>query len=91
MYNPWFDSTLLALESSRVVALRVFKLAWGGSEAQAESERMISEKLTANAVATMTLLTGGSMQTVIAGYREIVTANADRLLDGGMCSVPRAL
>lgn len=80
MYNPWLDATVLAMESSGVIYLRALKLAFGGQEAEDESRRMVSEKLMANAVAASTLMMGGSVQAVIAGYRAVVDANATRLL-----------
>ena len=50
-YNPWLKLSLDALElgaeASNVVALRMLKLAGGGTAAAAEAERMVSEKVTA--------------------------------------------
>lgn len=79
LYNPWADATLLALQASLVMTLRTLALSCGGAAAQAESQRMVSEKITAHAVAACTLMAGGSLETVIAGYREVVEANVVRL------------
>jgi hypothetical protein len=42
---PWFPAAMLALESNRVVALRLMKLATGGRRARAEASRMVGEKV----------------------------------------------
>jgi hypothetical protein len=51
MYATWWklglDTTLLAFEAQSVIALRMAKLAAGGSGAQVEAQRMVSEKLLA--------------------------------------------
>lgn len=78
MYNP-FAFTLLAFEAQKVVELRLVKLAWGGTEGQLEAHRMVSEKIGAFVEASGTLMTGGSVDAVIARYREHVAANTERL------------
>lgn len=83
MYNPWYDATMLALNSSGVILLRAMRLAGGGPDAQEESHRMVSEKILANASAASVLMAGGSLQTVIAGYQAVVDANTARLLTPG--------
>ena len=80
MYNPWYDATVLAMQSGGVVFLRTLRMAGGGREAEDESHRMVSEKILANATAASVLMAGGSLQTVIAGYRAVVDANTTRLL-----------
>jgi hypothetical protein len=76
---PWLPTALLAFESHRVVALRLAKLAAGGSPARAEANLMVSEKVSEAWAAGVTLMTGGSNAKVIAQYRKRVTANARRL------------
>ena len=79
-YNiPWFHAAALAWESNRVVALRLAKLAAGGSPARAEASRMVSEKLSEAWGAGVTLMTGGSSAKVVAQYRKRVAANSRRL------------
>ena len=78
MYNP-FAIALLAVESQKVVELRLVKLAWGGREAQAEAHQMVGEKVAALIEASGTLMGGGSMATVVDRYREHVAANTERL------------
>ena len=78
MYNP-FAVALLALEAQTVVELRLMKLAWGGGEGWAEAEQMVSEKVSALVEASVTLMMGGSCDTVVAHYREHVAANTERL------------
>lgn len=73
------DATLLAMESQQVIGLRMAKLSLGGAEAQAEAQRMISEKVTAAGEAALLLAAGGSTQRVVAGYRRKVRANVRRL------------
>ncbi len=80
MYNPWYDATMLAMQSSGVIFLRALKMAGGGPDAEDESHRMVSEKILANATAASVLMAGGSLQTVIAGYQAVVDANTARLL-----------
>jgi hypothetical protein len=76
---PWFSIALLVIESNHVVALRCAKLARGGAGAGPEFTRMITEKMQESAAAAQTLMTGGSHEKVIAGYRKRVKANARRL------------
>jgi hypothetical protein len=76
---PWLHATALALESNRVIALRLAKLSAGGAAARAEANRMVSEKISAAWGAGVTLMTGGSSAKVIAQYRKRVSANAKRL------------
>ncbi|WP_336487795.1 hypothetical protein [Methylobacterium nigriterrae] len=78
MYNP-FAVALLALEAQKVVELRLMKLAWGGADAEAEAQKMVSEKVSAFIEASGTLMTGGSCDMVVTRYREHVAANTKRL------------
>ena len=78
-YIPWLDAAALASESNHVIALRLAKLAEGGSPARAEASRMVSEKISEAWGAAVTLMTGGSTVKVIAQYRKRVAANARRL------------
>jgi hypothetical protein len=55
------------------------KLRAGGTAAQTEVHRMMTEKAGALVEATATLVSGGSAQKVIAGYRKHVRANSRRL------------
>jgi hypothetical protein len=79
MFESWYAATLLAIESQTVVALRLAALAAGGPAASAGAGRMIREKIDAAVEAADTLLDGGSVDDVIARYREHVRANAARL------------
>ena len=42
MFKFWHDAAMLSLESQRVIALRMMKLAMGGTGAHAEANRMMS-------------------------------------------------
>lgn len=75
----WLHVAALALESNRVIALRLAKLSAGGSPARAEAGRMVSEKISAAWDAGVTMMTGGSSAKVIAQYRKRVSANSKRL------------
>jgi hypothetical protein len=70
---------MLAMESNRVIALRMMKLAAGGTSARREAALMASEKISEAFGAAVTLATGGSNARVIARYRRRVAANARRL------------
>lgn len=91
--NPWLDFSFrafqLGAESQAVIALRMMKLAAGGSAAAAESQLMVTEKLDAAAAAqahmTTSLLNGTGLQganRAMAHYRRKVRANRRRLSRG---------
>ena len=79
MFNPFLSIMMLAFEAQKVIELRLVRIAWGGAEAQAEMQSMVSEKISAAMEATGTLMMGGSHETVINRYREHVAANTKRL------------
>ena len=84
MGNPWMrlgmNAWALGLESSAVIGLRTLKIAAGGAEAEAETRRMVWEKMERMAFA------GGLGATpqraaarTVAHYRRKVRANRRRL------------
>jgi hypothetical protein len=73
------DSMLLGLEAQRVIALRTAAMAAGGARAQAEMQRMVSEKVTAVVKAGAMLTAGKSQQSIVRHYRSRVRANERRL------------
>lgn len=80
--NAWF----LGLEAAMVIGLRSFKLAQGGATAQAETQRMISEKIAALFELQQLGLAGKLGETMpdavgktVAHYRRAVRANRRRL------------
>ncbi|MHB2206636.1 hypothetical protein [Methylobacterium sp. CM6257] len=79
MLTPFFSTMMLAIESQRVIELRLVRIAWGGAEAQAEMQSMVSEKIGAAIEAAGTLVTGGSFEIVVSRYREHVAFNTKRL------------
>lgn len=83
MFGPWWklsmDTAMLAFESQAVIGLRMVKLAGGGVGAQAEMQRMVSEKMLAAGETAALLASGGSTQSVVSGYRRKVRANRIRL------------
>jgi len=82
MFKTWmdfaFDAARLAQETQEVMALRMMKLAAGGSASRAEAERMVTESAAA-AEAFGTLAFGGSLQKVMRRYSTHVRANKRRL------------
>ena len=86
MFAPWWklglDTAMLAMESQTVIGLRMAKLAAGGGAAQAEVQRMVSEKVIAAGEAAFLLATGASSAKVVSGYRRKVRANHRRLSRG---------
>lgn len=83
MFAPWWklgmDATMLAYESQQVIGMRLARLALGGSAAQVEAERMVTEKMVAAGEAVLLMASGGTAAGVVAGYRRKVRANARRL------------
>jgi len=86
MISSWiglaFDMALLALESQRVVGLRIARIASGGRAAQTELARMLTEKPTALAEAAAAVMTGGSANAIVRRYRTHVKTNQRRLIHG---------
>jgi len=76
MIFPGFEATMLARKANGVIGLRSIKIAQGGVDAGHE------EKLDAAAGALTTLVSGGSVETVLAGCRRRVALNARRLSFG---------
>ena len=83
LFKNWIKITghaaMLGFETQQVMHLRMMKLFAGGPEAQSEALRMVTEKTSALAEATMTLARGGSAQRVIRRYRTHVRSNHRRL------------
>lgn len=73
---------MLALEANGVIGLRLIKIAQGGVDAGHEINLMVQEKVDAAAEALTTVVGGGSVETVQAGYRRRVALNARRLSFG---------
>jgi hypothetical protein len=67
MGNP-FAIAMLALKAQKVIELRLVMLAWGDCEACDEAHLMVREKISAALEATVTLIMGGSFETVVARY-----------------------
>jgi capsular polysaccharide biosynthesis protein len=83
LFKNWIKITghaaMLGFETQQVMHLRMMKLFAGGPEAQSEALRMVTEKTSALAEATMTLARGGSAHRVIRRYRTHVRSNHRRL------------
>lgn len=91
--NPWigvgWDAWRLGLEASTVVSLRALRIAQGGATGQAETLRMMSEKVEAALSLQAMAMTGGLGETpatasrrALAHYRRKVRANRRRLAGG---------
>ncbi len=80
-----FQSTMLAIESQQVIAMRLTKFALGGPDVQREAELMISEKMQSMAETSRMLVMaalGGDAtgaHKVVKHYRGKVSANVRRL------------
>ena len=79
IFFPWYPAVMLALESSNVIDLRLWKIARGGHEAATEGHLMIKEKIDALFEAGTVLIDSGNPAAVIDMYRKHVAANAVRL------------
>ena len=90
MTYPWLrisiDAWFLGIEICNVVALRTLKLALGGPRTEAETRRMVEEKLEAFATLQYLFLTGGLGATPatiahrsLSHYRKAVKQNRRRL------------
>ncbi len=84
MLGTWIrfvaQSSLLALEAQRVIALRMAAIATGGTRAQAEIQRMVLEKVVASMRAGAMLSMGKPTASIVRHYRSRVRANERRLL-----------
>jgi hypothetical protein len=73
------DMMLANFQAQRVIGLRLAKLAKGGPAAEAESRRMVTEKLMAAAQTGAALASGQSAHAIVRKYRAIMHANERRL------------
>jgi hypothetical protein len=91
--NPWFrlgrEAWMLGAEASAVITLRSIKIAAGGSAADTEARRMVSEKIEAARALQVMALTGalgftapGVVDKSLKHYRRKVSANRRRLSKG---------
>ncbi|SDR45344.1 hypothetical protein SAMN05519103_03333 [Rhizobiales bacterium GAS113] len=83
MYMNWmklsWNMGMLALESQKVIALRLAKLSIGGKGGSQEATDMVSEKVAAAGQAAVSLATGRSAVAVTKQYRKKVRSNLRRL------------
>ena len=87
MFSSWYrlalETSMLALESQQVIALRMMKMSVGGSPSQKEARLMVSEKAQAAGETALQLASGGSAQKIVRNYRSKVRANRRRLTRTG--------
>ena len=76
---PWYASTMLAMEASEVVRLRLKKFAHGDDDCEREAMLMITEKIFAAIEASASWLSGAALGAIVGRYREHVADNARRL------------
>jgi hypothetical protein len=76
---PWYAGSMLAMEASEVVRLRMEKFAHGDEDCEQEAQLMVMEKIVAGFEACASWLAGASASSIIGRYREHVAANARRL------------
>jgi hypothetical protein len=79
MFVPFCSTVLLVFESGNVIGLRMIKMMSGGRGSQDEAHLMVTEKVQAMFEAGASLMTGGTMSSVVDRYRQHVAANAKRL------------
>jgi hypothetical protein len=79
LFPSWTNVMMLTLEAQQAIWLRMMRLSLGGAAAEAEAERMVSEKIVAGDAATRALMRGASADNVVHGYRRKVRANIKRL------------
>ncbi|SEE04309.1 hypothetical protein SAMN05444161_4702 [Rhizobiales bacterium GAS191] len=83
MFGKWmklsWNMGMLALESQRVIALRLAKLSKGGKGGSKEAVDMVSEKVAAAGQAAMSVAAGRSANVVVKQYRRKVRSNLRRL------------
>jgi hypothetical protein len=88
--NPWLrlgqEAWMLGAESATVIALRSMKIAAGGPAAEAETHRMVSEKIEAAQQLGVMAMTGAlgftgpaAVDKSLKHYRRKVRANRRRL------------
>jgi len=88
--NPWFgigvNAWSLGVEAATVVGLRTMKIAAGGAAGEAETRRMISEKVDAGLALQALAMTGGlgfsprsAAAKTLTHYRRKVRSNRRRL------------
>jgi hypothetical protein len=76
---PWYAASMLAVESSEVVCMRLEKFAHCDDDVEQEAQLMVSEKIAAAFEAAANWLAGATPGAIIGRYREHVAANAKRL------------
>jgi hypothetical protein len=87
LWNAYIRAAQVGWDANVVAAMRVMRLAVGGALAQREAQRMVAEKVTANAEAQAAAITkmlmGGRMaaatKSASAVYQRKVRANRRRL------------
>jgi hypothetical protein len=91
LWNAWFalssETARLGFEAQQVMALRMMRLAGGGAKAEAESRRMVSEKIAAfaeaQAAAAAVMAEDGdhhrAAKKVLNIYKKHVRGNSRRL------------
>jgi hypothetical protein len=79
MFKFWYGAAMLSIEAQNVIALRMMRLARGGTNAQTEANRMVTEKIAESIAVAATLLSGGSGHAVVAQVRRRVRSNSRRL------------
>lgn len=79
MFKPWFDLSLSIVEAQQVMWLRGLKIAAGGTAANREAARMVTEKFEAGLEAAGRLALGASPDEISRLYQRKVRANRRRL------------
>jgi hypothetical protein len=101
-WTLWIEGCRLGFEAQRVIAMRMLRISAGGAAAEAESRRMISEKLVAGVAAQTAAFSalasgkgiGTATARALAPVNRTVRANHRRLsrakrIDGVVAGVRR--
>jgi hypothetical protein len=79
MFSLFISATMLAVDSSHVIALRLSRIACGGMEAADETQLMVSERFALVPRLWKHSFSGGTTAAVVVRYQEHVSANIRRL------------
>jgi hypothetical protein len=79
MLQFFFNMSMLGFEAQQAIWLRTMKMSLGGLPAEREARLMVGEKISAAQNASMKLMTGSSLDTVVKDYRRKVRSNVRRL------------
>jgi len=75
----WHHLSMLSIEATHVIWLRMIRLTWGGPSAPLEAAHIVAEKLLASGQTALRLAKGKTPLGMVVAYRRDVRANLRRL------------